>query len=93
MKKTFLVKIVTLIILSVSGIASAAESTKATHHMDKMKHMEMTAEQRILMAATHEKMATCLRSDKSMENCKMEMMNSCQEKMAKESCAMMGEMH
>ena len=93
MKRSILVKIATTIILGVSATSFAAENATTKHNMDKMKHMEMTSEQRQSMAVAHEKMATCLRSEKSMEDCKMEMMNSCQENMGKESCSMMGEMH
>ena len=48
----------------------------------------MTTEQRQTMAAAHEKMAACLRSDKAVEECRSEMMKSCQEN--KGSCPMMG---
>jgi hypothetical protein len=63
----------------------------------KKKMMEPTTEQRQNMAATHEKMAVCLRSDKPMEDCKKEMMQSCQDTMGKDGCPMMmdhkGKMH
>ena len=93
MKKSFLIKIAAVILLGSSGLAVAAEKTKMKSNMDKMKHIEMTTEQRQNMVTSHEKMATCLRSDKSAEDCKKEMKNSCQENMGKENCAMMEEMH
>lgn len=65
-----------------------AEDTHAK--MGKGK-MEMTAEQRKQMADMHEKMATCLRSTKPMEECRKEMMSSCKE--MGDSCPMMGKMH
>lgn len=57
---------------------------------DKKKMMTMTPEQRQSMASAHDKMATCLRSDKSVEDCKKEMMESCEESMGKDGCYMMG---
>lgn len=68
--------------------AFAAEKTKTQGKQD----MQMTAEQRQNMAATHEKMANCLRSDKSMEVCRQEMMQSCKDMMGKDRCPMMGHM-
>jgi hypothetical protein len=53
---------------------------------------EMTTEQRQEMATAHEKMATCLRSDKSMEDCKKDMMQTCHTMMGKGGCPMMGKM-
>jgi hypothetical protein len=52
---------------------------------------EITAEQRQQMANMHEKMSTCLRSDKSMEDCHKEMMDSHKDFMGKgDSCPMHG---
>jgi hypothetical protein len=48
-------------------------------------------EQREKMAATHEKFATCLKSNSSMDECRQIMMKSCQENMGKGACPM-GEM-
>lgn len=42
------------------------------------------------MAVLHEQMAACLRSDKSMAECRSEMMKSCQHEIGKKSCPMMG---
>ncbi|XGC80649.1 hypothetical protein ACES2L_15080 [Bdellovibrio bacteriovorus] len=50
---------------------------------------EMSKEDRQKMADMHMKMADCLKSTKPMNECKNEMMKSC-EGMGKESCAMMG---
>ncbi len=46
-------------------------------------------EQREKMALVHEKMATCLRSDRTIEECHHEMQSSCAEAMGKEHCQMM----
>jgi hypothetical protein len=56
-------------------------------------HPALTKEQREKMATIHEKMAACLRSDKSLADCHKEAMQSCQEMMGKEGCPMMGGMH
>jgi hypothetical protein len=42
----------------------------------KMEKMEPTKEMREKMAAVHEQMAKCLRSDKSVEDCHHEMMKA-----------------
>jgi hypothetical protein len=84
-------KITSLILLSmmVGGIALGAEKTKSS---PKAKTPEVTAEQRANMAAVHEKMAVCLRSDKPIGDCRKEMMQSCTEMMGKDGCPMMGQM-
>lgn len=50
---------------------------------DKAGMMEVTTEQRETMAARHEKLASCLRSGKPMNDCHEEMMGV-------EDCPMMG---
>ena len=52
----------------------------------------MTPDQRQSMASAHEKMATCLRSEKSFEDCHKEMNQSCREMMGGDGCPMMGQM-
>ena len=47
-------------------------------------------ETREKMAQLHEQMAGCLRSDKSVAECRTEMMKSCQDALGKEGCPMMG---
>ncbi|MBC7540359.1 MAG: hypothetical protein H7281_16165 [Bacteriovorax sp.] len=62
----------------------------------KMKMMSMTPEQRQSMATVHEKMAACLRSDKAIEDCHKDMMQSCKDMMGADGCPMMdhkGKMH
>lgn len=39
------------------------------------------------MATLHEQMAACLRSDKSMSECRTEMMRSCQSMMGSQGCS------
>jgi hypothetical protein len=50
---------------------------------------EPSAEVRQQMAAIHEQMAACLRSDKALSACRAEMMKSCQEQLGSE-CRMLG---
>jgi hypothetical protein len=42
------------------------------------------------MAAVHEKMAQCLRSERPMAECRAEMVGSCQQMMGASACPMMG---
>lgn len=56
---------------------------------DETKKISIRKEQRETMALGHEKMATCLRSDKSIEACHDEMRQSCKN-MDDNSCSIMG---
>ena len=78
----------TLLILMSFTQTSAFAADKSKKKMP----IVLTPEQRQSMATTHEKMATCLRSEKAMEECHKEMMQSCQETMGKDGCPMMGKM-
>jgi hypothetical protein len=49
-----------------------------------------TKEMREQMAAMHEKLAACLRSDKAFADCRDEMQKSCGEMMGQQACPMMG---
>ena len=48
----------------------------------------MTKETREKMAVLHEQMAACLRSDKSLSDCRAEMMKGCKESMGDQGCPM-----
>jgi hypothetical protein len=61
----------------------------ATKQSNKMMPMEMTPEQRVNMATVHENMATCLKSDKTVEACHSEMKENCKNMMGAEGCKMM----
>jgi hypothetical protein len=50
-------------------------------------------ETREAMAAVHEQMAACLRSDKPVEQCHSEMHKACREKVGQEQCPMMMRIH
>jgi hypothetical protein len=45
------------------------------------------------MAALHEQMAACLRSDKSIADCRDEMRKNCQTTVGSQGCPMMGMGH
>ena len=82
-----------LFVIIFAGPVSADEVAKPT---EKMMKMEMTTEQRANMASVHEKMAECLRSTTSVDECHKNMMKSCHDKMGKNGCPMMehmGKMH
>ncbi len=50
-------------------------------------------ETREKMAVLHEQMAACLRSDKSIEDCRSAMMKSCHDTLGAQGCQMMGKGH
>lgn len=71
-------------LLFCSSLLSSAAFAK---HHENMP--EPTKEQRMKMAEAHIKMAECLKSDKTMKDCHMEMMASCKEANGGK-CPMMG---
>ncbi|MHB8420154.1 MAG: hypothetical protein ACYDCL_18930, partial [Myxococcales bacterium] len=62
-------------VVLLGGMALAAEGTAPTTSTSKTT---LTPEQRGQLADMHEKMAACLRSDRSLPDCHDEMMKSCQ---------------
>ena len=79
MKKTILTGMVLSSLIAASSFANK-----------EMKN-PMTKEKRQKMAVAHEEMATCLRSDKLLKECREEMQKSCREIMGKDACMMHGE--
>jgi uncharacterized cupredoxin-like copper-binding protein len=73
-----------LLSMLLTGAAFAAEPSPQAHPA-------LTKEQRESMAAIHEQMAACLRSDKPVADCHKEAMKKCQETMGKDGCPMMHE--
>jgi bisphosphoglycerate-independent phosphoglycerate mutase (AlkP superfamily) len=69
-----------------NSVSFAKDAVKKTDTSVKPS-ATMTKEQREEMASAHEKMATCLRSDKALDECKQEMMDACKDKAG--SCSMM----
>ncbi|MEK2643960.1 hypothetical protein [Bdellovibrio sp. BCCA] len=79
----------TVLAVSLSGsFAHAAGDKSSKTKMGKMEKMEWTTTQRENMAKMHENMATCLRSNKAVNDCRAEMKTSCKD-MGKEGCPMM----
>lgn len=74
--------IAALALLSVSP-AFAADPEKGTAS-------EPSPEARQQMAAVHQQMADCLKSDRPIAECRAEMTKSCQEMMGERGCPMMG---
>ena len=73
------------ILFTLSGIGYAhAETGKEKHH----EHKEPTKEERQEMAAAHEKMAVCLKSDRPIDECFKEMMDAHK---GRAHCPMMGD--
>ena len=77
-------KILALAGLFLAAPAFAVEKEKAS----EKKHPEVSAEQRKKMADAHEKMAACLRSDKSFEDCHKEMWAARKDIMGGDECPM-----
>lgn len=75
--------------LTTGSTLALAEEAKPT---DKKAVMEFSKEEREQMATHHEKMAACLRSEKSIQSCREEMREACRSQMGKDTCPMMGEM-
>ncbi len=81
-KSLFLRAIVAGIMLSGSGVNGA--------HAQQGGPAEPSAASRQKMAEVHQRMATCLRSDKPIAECRSDMWKNCQDLMGKEGCPMMG---
>ena len=80
-----------LLAFSFALVGAAAIAADAPVKTDGAKlPAPMSAEARQKMAGLHEKMASCLRSDRPMPECRDEMMSGCKETMGKEGCPMMG---
>jgi len=69
------------VILSSAAIATEQSSVAL---------QEPSNEMRAKMASLHEQMATCLRSDKPVKDCRAEMMKACQQLGNDQGCPMMG---
>lgn len=78
--------IFTAVLLAFSSSVFAADAPSASTKAMKGP----TKEQRQKMAEMHEKMATCLKSDRTIDECRTEMMKGCDEAFGKDGCPMMG---
>lgn len=70
--------------------SARAENKDASAH--SANHMSATPEMKKDMADMHQKMADCLRTDKSMQDCHGEMMKDCHGAKAPGHCSMMDSM-
>ena len=70
--------------MSVMGVVALAATQPRT------APAMMTKEMREKMAVLHEQMAACLRSDKSLADCRDEMRKSCKDSLGDQDCPMMG---
>lgn len=75
--------------LSITGILLITLSGAAFAANPPTSASAPTKEMREKMAVLHEQMAACLRSDKSLSECRAEMQKSCHEMMGSRGCAMM----
>jgi hypothetical protein len=75
-------------------LGSSAFAQDQPEKTQRQSSKQPTPEMRQKMAAAHDKMATCLRSDRPVKECREEMMESCHKMMGKDGCPMMdGMMH
>ena len=72
--------VVTLLMNCVSVHAVGGSATSA----------EPSKDMRAKIADLHQQMATCLRSDQSIETCRFDMMKACQQLTVDQSCVVMG---
>ena len=72
-------------LLAATGAASAAEPTTSASSAPSREMREQ-------MATMHDQMASCLRSDKSITECRTVMKQKCQEMMGQQGCQGMGDM-
>ena len=79
-------RILTLAVL-LAFTATSPWASAAKDKSTKASKMEWTMEQRESMAKMHENMANCLRSSKTMKDCRAEMKTTCHD-MGKENCPM-----
>lgn len=70
--------------------ATLIASTTFAAEMPPVRDPEPSKEMREHMAAAHDAMAACLRSDKSLADCRNEMQMTCKQPHGKQGCPMMG---
>jgi len=74
----------------IAALALVSVSPAFAADPEKAAPSEPSPEVRQQMAAVHQKMADCLRSDRPIAECKAEMKKSCHEMMGERGCPMMG---
>ena len=83
MRTSLLYGMIAALALVQASAALSAEPAKAAP-------ADPTPEARQQMAAVHQKMADCLRSERPFAECRSEMMTSCKDMMGASGCPMMG---
>jgi hypothetical protein len=73
-----------------STVSYAAENQKPS--TESGTRPQVSTETRQKMATLHEKMAACLRSDKTIQECRTEMRDSCHAMLGKDMCPMLRSM-
>ena len=84
--RTSLHALIACIVLFSSGAALGADEGKSA----PAGPVAPTPAARQQMAAIHEKMAACLRSDRPIADCRAEMLATCQATMGQTGCPMLG---
>jgi hypothetical protein len=76
-----------VMVILIGSSVSLGDDTKKSQ---ASKAAEPTTEQRQKMAELHERMASCLRSERSVGECRQDMMKGCRDTLGKEGCPMTG---
>lgn len=84
--------ILTAVFVMVTGFGAFAEEAAPGKKEAPVQKEAMSKEMKEKMATAHEAMAKCLRSDKTIKECRHEMRESCEKSMGEDGCPMMGGM-
>jgi hypothetical protein len=90
LRKKETISMKSLIIVAAISLLGSSTLFAANTTAKAQSTNEVTKEQREKMAEAHEKMASCLRSDKPWQACHEEMRKDCQENMGDNNCPMWG---
>ena len=74
----------------IAGIALVSSSVALGADPSTNAQSVPTPAARQQMAAVHEKMAACLRTDRPISECRAEMLKTCQDTMGQTGCPLMG---
>jgi hypothetical protein len=78
-------------VLAVALVGFCALAPAFAADAEKSAASEPSKEDRAEMAAIHEKMAECLRSERPFSECRSEMRKSCHDRMGGRACPMMSD--
>ncbi|MEO5968404.1 MAG: hypothetical protein ABIQ95_00630 [Bdellovibrionia bacterium] len=83
-------KKITFLVCMIGAIGTSALRAESENKpVESKKASKVSTEQRQKMAERHEKMASCLRSERPMSECHQEMMKDCKNMMGEGGCPMM----